>query len=77
MGKRKSVSSKRKIIRKEKAKKGYTINSIMDYSDDVVLCKQNVEACFIDNFSSKLMSFNPETHKEYEGVYQLNLIRKM
>ena len=36
--------------------------------------KRNLEACFIEDFSRKLLTYNSEIHYEYEDVYEFPVV---
>ena len=44
-----------------------TINLSVDYSDQLVFCKQNLEACFVADFPNKLKSYREELHSKYQN----------
>ena len=75
-GKRRSISSTKTdaTSQKPQPKKRYSIKSSVNYSDYLVLSKKNVEACFVEDFSNKLLSYKPKTHNEYEGLYKFTVV---
>ena len=72
MGKRKHRSNVKSALSTKKTHT-YSSKSCVNYSDDLVFCKQNLEACFVLDFTSKLKSYREEHHSEYEGVYEFTV----